>query len=68
MSVAVMAAVTCAPLTYVVARFDPFHCTSDPATKFDPFTVKVNVAPPAVALVGEMEVIEGVGLFTVKPN
>ena len=68
MSVAVMAAVTCAPLTYVVARFDPFHCTSDPATKFDPFTVKVNAAPPAVALFGEMDVIEGTRVSTVKPN
>jgi hypothetical protein len=32
--------------------------------KFDPFTVKVKAAPPAVALVGEIEVRFGTGFCT----
>jgi hypothetical protein len=39
-------------LTNVVVRADPFHCTVDPLTKPDPFTVRVNAAPPAVAEFG----------------
>jgi hypothetical protein len=30
--------------------------------KFDPFTVNVNAAPPAVTEDGEMELIDGTGL------
>ena len=30
----------------------PFHCTTVPDTKFDPFAVSVNPAPPALADVG----------------
>jgi hypothetical protein len=33
--------------------------TTEVATKFVPLTVSVNAAPPAVALVGESDVIEG---------
>jgi hypothetical protein len=40
--------------------------TMEVLTKFVPFTVSVNVAPPAVALVGEIVVMVGAGLFTVK--
>lgn len=40
--------------------------TLEVSTKFVPFTVKVNAAPPAVALVGEIVVMVGAGLFTVK--
>jgi hypothetical protein len=36
----------------VVETVDPFHCTLDPLTNPDPFTVKVNAAPPAVAEFG----------------
>jgi hypothetical protein len=36
----------------VVGRADPFHCTVDPLTNPDPFTVRVNAAPPAVAEFG----------------
>ena len=35
--------------------------TVEPEMKFDPFTVKVKAAPPAVALVGEIEVMLGTG-------
>jgi hypothetical protein len=40
--------------------------TADVETKFVPFTVSVKVAPPAVAVVGESDVIAGRGLFTLK--
>jgi hypothetical protein len=39
-------------LTNVVVRADPFHCTVDPLTKSDPFTVRVNAALPAAAEFG----------------
>src|SRR5262249_439858 len=35
---------------------------TEPLTNPDPFTVSVNAAPPAVALVGERELIVGTGL------
>src|SRR6266567_3763998 len=38
---------------------EPTHCTKDPDTKFVPFTVRVKLAPPAVALVGEIELTVG---------
>ena len=38
----------------------------EPLTKFVPFTVKLNPAPPAMALVGEMLVLVGCGVTTVK--
>ena len=44
----------------------PFHRTTDPETNPEPLTVSVKAAPPAVALDGESEVIDGAGLFTVK--
>jgi hypothetical protein len=40
--------------------------TAELATKPVPFTVRVKATPPAVALVGEIVVIVGAGLFTVK--
>lgn len=43
----------------------PFQRTVDPATKFAPFTVRVNPAPPAVAEAGMMLVRVGTGLFAV---
>src|SRR5262249_8835045 len=36
MSLAGIEAVSCVPLTNVVARFEPFTWTTDPLTKFDP--------------------------------
>ena len=54
--------VNCVLLTKVVVRLPPFHCTTDPDTKFEPFTVSVKPAPPAVVLLGEIELIVGTGL------
>jgi hypothetical protein len=47
----------------VVERLLPFHCTVDADTKLVPFTVRVKAAPPTLADDGEMEDIEGTGLF-----
>ena len=64
MSAAVIAAVICVALTNVVAFAAPLKFTTEDALKFVPFTVRVNAAPPLVALVGESVVIVGTGLFT----
>jgi hypothetical protein len=66
MSLAGTEAVTFVPLTYFVVSPFPFHCTVEVETKFVPLTVRVNAAPPAVALEGESEVAFGKGLLTVK--
>jgi hypothetical protein len=63
-SAAVIAAVSCVLLTNVVVRPDPFHCTLDVLTKFEPFTVSVSAAPPAIAEDGLKLDIDGTGLFT----
>ena len=47
-----------------VGRSLPIHRTTEPATKFVPFTVRVKAALPAAALVGEIVVIAGMELFT----
>src|ERR1022692_3292283 len=57
-------AVSCAELTNVVVWGDAFQSTDAPFTKLEPFTVSVNAAPPAVALLGESELIVGMGLLT----
>ena len=52
-------------LTTVVGRAEPFHCT----TEFDSNPVPVTVmmaAVPVGTYCGEIEVIAGTGLFTVK--
>jgi hypothetical protein len=66
MSGAVIDAVTWVAFTNVVVRAVPLKFTTAPETKFVPLTVSVNPAPPAVALVGEMVVIVGAGLFTMN--
>ncbi len=48
---------------YVVVRGEPFHWTTDPATKPDPFTVSVNAELPAGAVVGAIEISIGTGLL-----
>jgi hypothetical protein len=63
MSAAVIAAVNWVEETYVVVRFDPFHCTTEPLTKPLPFTVSVNPVPPAVVEDGLRPVVVGVRLF-----
>jgi hypothetical protein len=59
-------AVSCEGLTNVVVAAVPLKFTADVETKFVPFTVSVKAAPPAVAVVGESDVIAGRGLFTLK--
>lgn len=66
MSAAVIAAVSCVALTNVVVLEAPLNLTTDPVTKPVPFTARVKAAPPAVALVGEIEVPVGAGLLIVK--
>jgi hypothetical protein len=45
-SAAIIAAVSCVALTNVVARGVPFQLTTDPATKFVPFTTSVKPDEP----------------------
>jgi hypothetical protein len=68
MSAAVTAACNCVALTNVVVRFAPFHWTTELLMNPLPLTVSVKAAPPAVALVGEIEVIAGTGLGAVMVN
>ena len=65
-SLARIVAVTCVELTKVVVRFEPANCTTDVDTKFVPFTVSVNAVAPTILFVGEMLVVVGRGLFTVR--
>jgi len=44
-------------LTTVVARFEPFHRTTELGTKPAPLTDSVNAASPALAELGEIEEI-----------
>src|SRR5205823_5334410 len=66
MSAAGTVAVTFVLSTNVVVRLAPFHFTTLLCTKLVPFTVRVNCGPPAVALLGESDVVVGTGLLTVK--
>jgi hypothetical protein len=66
MSLAGTEAVNSVPLKCFVVSPVPFHCTVEVETKFVPVTVRVNAAPPAVALAGESEVAVGDGLLTVN--
>jgi hypothetical protein len=64
MSPAKIVAVTCVEFTNAVALAFPLKFTAAPVTKPLPFTVSVNPAPPAVAVVGEIEVTTGGGFVT----
>ena len=46
-------------MTRLVGSDVSFHLTTDPDVKSLPFTVSVNVPPPAVAKFGEMELTVG---------
>jgi hypothetical protein len=59
MSEAGMAAVNCVALMNPVGRALPFHRTCEDPSKFVPVRVRVNAGPPAVALLGTMEVSVG---------
>src|SRR5207245_10101003 len=65
-SLAGIEAVTCVELTNVVVRGEPLKFTTDVETKLVPFTVMVKAASPTFLLVGEMLVVIGTGLFTVR--
>jgi hypothetical protein len=60
-SAAVMVAVSCVLLLNEVALSPLFQSTTELDAKFDPCTVKRTGGPPAVALVGEIELMCGVG-------
>ncbi len=62
-------AVTLVLLPKVVVRAVPAQFTTVPETKFEPVTVRVKAAPPAVPLVGESEVTLGSGFpFPLPPG
>jgi len=61
MLLAGMAAVNCVLLPNVVVRLAPPQRTTELEMKLVPSTVRVKAAPPAVALMGEMEVSVGTG-------
>ena len=55
-------------LTKVVLRLEPLTWTTDPLTKFVPFSVRVNAGPPARVVLGEMLVSVGTGLLTTSES
>jgi hypothetical protein len=57
-------AITCVALAKVVVSATPLKLTTELLIKFDPVTVNVNPADPAVALAGFSSVIAGTGLLT----
>src|SRR5580700_4029640 len=65
-SVAGIVTVNSVECTKVVARAAPFQCTAELVWNPVPCTVKVNDAPPCVALAGDSEVMAGTGLSIVK--
>jgi hypothetical protein len=64
-SAAVMAAMSCVALPYVVVRGLPFQFTVEPETKPLPVTVSVKPAAPAVAPAGDNDVSAGSGFGVV---
>src|SRR3989440_6085858 len=65
MSFAEIAARSSVLLKKVVDRAVPFHRTTDEAMKFVPVAIRVNPAPPAATLVGEIELSVGAGLLLI---
>jgi hypothetical protein len=61
--VASTVAVSLDALTNEVGNGVELSCTTEPATKFDPFTVIVKEGEPVCANAGEIEIKEGVGLY-----
>ena len=45
-----------------MGREDPFHCTTDAGTKFEPDTLSVKLGPPIAAEFETMPVKTGTGL------
>jgi len=59
--VAEIAALSWLLLTNDVVKAEPFQTTTALLLKLPPFTISENPAAPAVALLGEIELIEGFG-------
>ena len=68
MSLAGMDAVKLVALFRLVVRFDPFHRTVEPETKFEPLTVRANSGLPAMAEFGLIPVMAGTGFWTERVN
>lgn len=66
MSPAAIDAANCEALLNVVVLAAPLKFTTDPETKPEPFTVRVNAEPPEIALVGAIDVIPTIGLLIVN--
>jgi hypothetical protein len=45
----------------VVTSAVPFHSTTEPGEKLLPVTVRVNAVPPACAVVGDIDLSDGIG-------
>src|ERR1035437_6950576 len=59
-------ALSCVALTNVVVSAAPFQFPPAPDTKFVPFTVSVNRAPPALAEAGlRLEIVSGLATIVV---
>ena len=59
-------AVSRPPLMKIVGRLEPFQVTTELAVKLEPVTVRVKLAPPAVAESGLIPVTTGTGLLIRK--
>jgi len=68
MSLAEIVVVSCVLLTNEVIRGLPFQRMTDVIAKFVPVAVNVNAPPPAVTLVGEIELRVGTGFVAVIVN
>jgi hypothetical protein len=60
-SAALIVAVNCEALLYLVGRALPFHRTEEVVMKLPPLTVKVKLADPATMLDGDKEPMDGKG-------
>jgi hypothetical protein len=57
-------AINCEVLIKFVGRLLPFHLTTDPLIKLEPFTVRLKSSPPEATVDGEIELNVGAGLLT----
>ena len=64
MSRAVTVTCSCVALTNVVVRAPPFQFTTEEGVNPAPFTVRVKERPPANAVAGNSEIIDGTGCST----
>src|SRR5215472_12017857 len=59
MSAALICAVRCVLSTMLVGRLDPFQRSTAPAARLAPVTERENPAPPALTVLGEIELRMG---------